>query len=118
MHLLFQALFFIICSGIFPYLNKTAGSGDVFSKVSFLAVSAGNEIGEKYHVSLYGKEGVCAKYVHEEVSQEEKEGSQTARFLGRVDPPILSLKHCFSFGFRVPPYIYEKVAGLKGQELS
>ena len=42
MHLLFQALCFIICSGIFPYLNKTAESDAVFSKVSFLVVFAGN----------------------------------------------------------------------------
>ena len=42
MHLLFQALCFIICSRIFPYLNKTAESDAVFSKVSFLVVFAGN----------------------------------------------------------------------------
>jgi hypothetical protein len=42
MHLLFQALCFIICSGIFPYLNKPAESDAVFSKVSFLVIFAGN----------------------------------------------------------------------------
>lgn len=42
MHLLFQSLCFIICSGVFPYLNKTAESDAVFSKVSFLVVFAGN----------------------------------------------------------------------------
>lgn len=42
MHLLFQSLCFIICSGVFPYLNKTAESDAVFSKVLFLVVFAGN----------------------------------------------------------------------------
>ena len=40
MHLLFQSLCLIICSGIFPYLNKTAESDAVFSKVSFLVIFA------------------------------------------------------------------------------
>jgi hypothetical protein len=48
MHLLFQVLLFIFCSGIIPYLNKTAESDAVFSKVSFLAIFAGNKIGGKY----------------------------------------------------------------------
>jgi hypothetical protein len=38
MHLLFQVPCFIFCSGIIPYLNKTAESDAVFSKVSFLAI--------------------------------------------------------------------------------
>ena len=42
MHLFFQVLCLIICSGIFSYLNKTAESDAVFSKVSFLVVFAGN----------------------------------------------------------------------------
>ena len=41
MHPLFRSLCLIICSGIFPYLNKTAQSDIVFSKVSFLVVFAG-----------------------------------------------------------------------------
>ena len=61
MHLLFQALCFIICSGIFPYLNKTAESDAVFSKVSFLAISAGNKIGEKYYAIFSGKGASWAK---------------------------------------------------------
>jgi hypothetical protein len=58
MHLLFQALFFIICSGIITYLNKTEESDVVFIKVSFLAIFAGNKIREKYYVSFSCKEGV------------------------------------------------------------
>jgi hypothetical protein len=46
MHLLFQALCFIICSKIITYLNKNAESDVVFSKVTFLAIFAGNKIGE------------------------------------------------------------------------
>ena len=42
MHLLFQALCLIICSGIFPYFNKPVESDAVFSKVSFLVIFAGN----------------------------------------------------------------------------
>ena len=38
MHLLFQAFCFIICSRVFPYLNKTAKSDAVFSKVSFVSI--------------------------------------------------------------------------------
>ena len=52
MHPLFQALCLIICSEILPYSNKTAVSDAVFSKVSPLAIFAGNKIGEKYHVIL------------------------------------------------------------------
>jgi hypothetical protein len=58
MHLLFHVLFFIICSRIIPYLNKTAESDIVFSKVSFLAIFAGNKIGEKYYISFSYEEGV------------------------------------------------------------
>jgi hypothetical protein len=46
MHLLFQVIRFIFCSGILPYLNKTTESDAVFSKVSFLAIFAENKIGE------------------------------------------------------------------------
>ena len=35
MHLLFQALCFMIFSGIFPYLNKTAESDAVLAKSLF-----------------------------------------------------------------------------------
>ena len=56
MHPLFQALCLIICSRILPYLNKTADSDAAFSKVSPLAIFAGNKIGEKYHVTFSGKE--------------------------------------------------------------
>jgi hypothetical protein len=34
-------------------LNKTAESDVVFSKVSFLAIFAGNKIGEKYYANFY-----------------------------------------------------------------
>ena len=61
MHLLFQALCLTICSKILPYLNKTAVSDAVFSKVSLLAIFAGNKIGEKYHVNIYGKKLVGQK---------------------------------------------------------
>ena len=56
MHPLFQAVCLTICSGILPYLNKTAVSDAIFSKVSPLAIFTGNKIGEKYHVTFYGKE--------------------------------------------------------------
>jgi hypothetical protein len=46
MHLLFQVLCFIFCSGIIPYLNKTAECDAVFSKVSFLAIFVGNKSGK------------------------------------------------------------------------
>jgi hypothetical protein len=72
---------FIICSGVFPYLNKTAESDVVFSKVSFLVVFAGNEIGEIYHDNFYGKEGLRAKDGHEEVSEEEKREPHAARLI-------------------------------------
>jgi hypothetical protein len=39
-------------------LNKTAESEVVFSKVSFLAIFAGNKIRENYYVSFSCKEGV------------------------------------------------------------
>jgi hypothetical protein len=58
MHLLFQVLCFIFCSGIIPYLNKTAESDAVFSKVSFLAIFAGNKIREKYYANFSYEEGV------------------------------------------------------------
>jgi hypothetical protein len=57
MHILFQVLCFMICSGIIPYLNKTAEHDAVFSKVSFLAIFAGNKIGEKYYAN-FSCEGV------------------------------------------------------------
>ena len=62
MHPLFQALCLIICSEILPYSNKTAVSDAIFSKVSPLAIFAGNKIGEKYHVIFYGKEDHWTKY--------------------------------------------------------
>jgi hypothetical protein len=58
MYLFFQVLCFIFCSGIIPYLNKTAESDAVFSKVSFLAIFAGNKIGEKYYANFSCGEGV------------------------------------------------------------
>ena len=63
MHLLFQALCLIICSEILPYLNKTADSDAVFSKVSLLAIFVGNKIGEEYHVNIYGKEEIGRAHV-------------------------------------------------------
>jgi hypothetical protein len=58
MHLLFQVLYFIICSEIIPYLNKTAESDAVFSKVSFLAIFVGNKIKEKYYANFSCEERV------------------------------------------------------------
>ena len=65
MHPLFQTLCLIICSGILPYFNKTADFDTVFSKVSPLAIFAGNKIGKKYHVIFHGKEALGAKDGHE-----------------------------------------------------
>ena len=65
MHLLFQALCLTIYSEILPYLNKTADSDAVFRKVSLLVIFAGNKIGEKYHVNIYGKEARGTKDGHE-----------------------------------------------------
>jgi hypothetical protein len=39
-------------------LNKTAESDAVFSKVLFLAIFAGNKIGEKYYANFSCEEGV------------------------------------------------------------
>jgi hypothetical protein len=58
MHILFQALCFMFCSGIIRYLNKTAQSDVVFSKVFFLAIFAGNKIREKYYANFSCEEGV------------------------------------------------------------
>jgi hypothetical protein len=52
MHLLFQALCSMFCSEIIRYLNKTAESDAVFSKVSFLAIFAGNKIEGKYYANF------------------------------------------------------------------
>jgi hypothetical protein len=41
-----------------PYLNKTAESHAVSSKVSFLAMFVGNKIGEKYYANFSYGEGV------------------------------------------------------------
>ena len=72
MHPLFQELCPIICSGILPYLNKTADSDTVFSKVSPLAIFVGNKIGEKYHVIFHGKEALWEKDGHEGVPEGQK----------------------------------------------
>ena len=72
MHPLFQALCLTICSEILPYLNKTAVSDAVFSKVSPLAIFAGNKIREKYHVTFHGKEALWTKYGHEGVPEGQK----------------------------------------------
>jgi hypothetical protein len=58
MHLLFQVLCFIICSEIIPYLNKTAESDVVFSKVLFLDIFVENKIWEKYNANFSCEEGV------------------------------------------------------------
>jgi hypothetical protein len=58
MHLLFQVLCFIFCSGIIPYLNKTAESDAVFSKVLFLAIFTGKKIRKKYYANFSCEEGV------------------------------------------------------------
>ena len=69
MHPLFQELCLIICSGILAYLNQTADSDAVFSKVSPLAIFAGNKIEEKYHIIFHGKEALWAKDGHEGVPE-------------------------------------------------
>ena len=118
MHLLFQALCLIICSGIFPYLNKTAESDAVFSKVSFLAISAGNKIGENYHVNFYGKEGQWTKDGHEEALKGQMGGSHAAPVPGRVGPAQMGLGRHLAFGLRRIPSYIRKVGALKGEELS
>ena len=60
-HPLFQALCLIICSEILPYSIKTAVSDAVFSKVSPLAIFAGNKIGEKYHAIFLWKRSKLEK---------------------------------------------------------
>jgi hypothetical protein len=52
MHLHFPVLCFIFCSRIISYLNKTAESDAVFSKVSFMAIFARNKIREKYYANF------------------------------------------------------------------
>ena len=116
MHLLFQSLCFIICSGIFPYLNKTAEYDAVFSKVSFLAIFAGNKIGEKYHVIFYGKGGQRAKDGHEGAPEAQKRGPHAATVPGRVGPPNWSLGRRLSFGFsRTPSYIQKSGCPKRGR---
>ena len=110
MHLLFQALCSMICSGIFPYLNKTAESDAVFSKVSFLAISAGNKIGENYHVNFYGKEGQWTKDGHEEALEGQMGGSHAAPVPGRVGPAQMGLGRRLAFGLRRTPSYIRKSA--------
>ena len=69
-----------------PYSIKTAVSDAVFSKVSPLAIFAGNKFGEKYHVNIYGKEDHCTKDGHEGVPEDQKGWSHAATVLGRVGP--------------------------------
>ena len=61
----------MICFEILPYSIKTAVSDVVFSKVSPLAIFAGNKIGEKYHVIFYGKEANWTKDGHEGVPEDQ-----------------------------------------------
>lgn len=110
MHLLFQALCFIICSGIFPYLNKTAESDAVFSKVSFLTISAGNKIGEKYHAIFSGKGRHWTKDGHEGVPEGQKRWPHAAPVPGRVGPPQLGPGHRLASGLRRTPSYTRKNA--------
>ena len=110
MHLLFQVLCLIICSGIFSYLNKTAESDAVFSKVSFLAIFAGNKIREKYHVIFYEKGGQRAKDGHEEAPEAQKRGPHAATVPGRVGPPRLAPGRRLASGLRRTPSYSGKTA--------
>ena len=87
MHLLFQALCLTICFEILPYLNKIADSDAVFTKVSLLVIFAGNKIGEKYHVNIYGKEARGTKDGHEGVPEGQMGWPHVAWYCGRVPPP-------------------------------
>ena len=94
MHPFFEALCLIICSGIFSYLNKTADSDAVFSKVSPLPIFAGNKIGEKYHVTFFlEKKHVGQNDGHEGVSEGQKRWPHAAPVPGRVGPPQMGLGH-------------------------
>ena len=77
MHPLFQALCLIICSGILPYLTKTADSDVVFSKVSPLAIFAGNKIGENTTSLFLEKKHVGQKDGHEGVPEGQKRWPHT-----------------------------------------
>ena len=115
MHLFFQALCFITCSGIFPYLNKTAESDAVFSKVSFLAIFAGNKIGEKYHVIFYAKGVHWTKDGHEGVPEGQKRVPHAAPVPGHVGPPKMGLGHRLVLGLRRTPSYIQKNACPRGR---
>ena len=85
---------------ISPRGNKTAESDAVFSKVSFLAISAGNKIGENYHVIFYGKGGQRAKDGHEGVPEGQKGVPHAAPVPGRVGPPQMGPGHRLASGLR------------------
>jgi hypothetical protein len=56
MYLLFQVLCSMICSGISPYLDKTAESDVVFSKSLISIYFVRNKIEEKYHAGFSQKQ--------------------------------------------------------------
>ena len=114
MHPLFQALCLIIFSGILPYLNKTADSDAVFSKVSPLAIFAGNKIGEKYHFTFYGKEALWTKDGHEGVPEGQKRWPHVAWYCSRVAPPKIGLGHRLASGLRRTPSYVRKNAFPRG----
>ena len=115
MHLLFQALRLMICSEILPYSIKTAVSDAVFSKVSPLAIFAGNKIGEKYHVNIYGKEARWTKDGHEGVPEGQMGWPHVAWYCGRVPPPQMGLGHRLASGLRrTPSYMRKDACPRKG----
>jgi hypothetical protein len=95
----FQVLCFIFCSVIIPYLNKTAESYAVFSKVSFLAIFARNKIGEKYYAN-FSCEGVWAPEGHEGVLEAQTGMAHAARFPGHMGPARSAASHlAFVYAF-------------------
>ena len=96
-------------------MNKTADSDAVFSKVSPLAIFAGNEIREKYHVTFFlEKKHVGQKGGHEGVPEGQKRWPMRPLYLaawahpkwasGTTSPPV----------FDVPLHIREKNACPRG----
>jgi hypothetical protein len=79
-----------------------------FSKVSFLAIFAGNKIGEKYYANFSCEEGVWAPEGHEGVLEAQTGMAHAARFPGRVGPACSALERRLASSFRVRLHIYIK----------
>ena len=116
MHPLFRALCLIICSGILPYLNKTADSDAVFSKVSPLAIFAGNKIGEKYHAIFSGKEARWTKIWTRGGAGGPKGVAPRGPCTWPHGPPKLGLGHRLASGLRRMPSYKRKTLALGGGE--